>query len=256
MRLFLLVFLLLSVNAGAAAWLKKEGESEVDISSDYYFANKSFDNQGSKYSSFYYGKYSTNPYMEYGVTNDMTIGGGMSLVLAHDPNTGKQQYNADDLGLFVRTHLYDGSIFGYQGLVTSAEWGFYLPVKSEGEINQQSGLSPNVKFNIGYSDKDYFASYGLGYEYWPGEESDRINTSAIFGYNLSDDFTYMLQTFTTNIINENFAISGNYNLAKLESSILWKYDEVITHQMGISYDLFGKNTGAGYGFLYSVWYKF
>ena len=113
-----------------------------------------------------------------------------------------------------------------------------------------------MKFNFGYSYNDFFAEFVLGYEYWEGNDSDRVLTQSTLAYDLTDDFTYMAQLFTTNITSGNYARSGNYNLAKAQSSLLWRYDENTTHQLGLSYDVYGKNTGAGYGFLYSVWYKF
>ena len=254
MKYWLALLVMLPVNAGAGAWLQAEDQGEVMLTSGYYFAHNFFDNKGDRGDMPLYSKYETSPYAEYGLTEDITIGGGLALKRTGDDDIN--EYGADDFSVFVRSYLYKGSIYEGDSFVISAQPGLYLPVKLKGEINQQSGLSPSMKFNFGYAYDDYFAEFILGYEYWEGIDSDRITTQSTIAYDFAEDFTYMAQLFTTNIMSDNYSHNGNYDLTKIQSSLLWRYDENITHQLGLSYDVSGKNTGAGYGFLYSVWYKF
>jgi protein XagA len=256
MKYLPLLLALLPVNAGAGAWLQPEGKGEAIISSGYYSAHNNFDAGGNRQDMPLYSKYEIAPYAEYGLTEAITIGGGLALKQSSNAFGDKNKYGLDDLSVFIRSYLYEGSIAGDDSLVISAQPGLYLPFKLEGEINQQSGLSPSLKLNMGYGTRDYFAEFMLGYEYWKGSDSDRIVTQISVGYDLTDNFTYLAQLFTTNITSDNYSSNGNYDLAKIQSSLIWKYDESVYHQFGVTYDVSGKNTGAGYGFLYSVWYKF
>lgn len=202
-----------------------------------------------------YSKVELSPYSEYGLDEDLTIGGSFVYKQTWNNPDGQRRYSFDDLSVFARAYLYDDVIEG-NSFVVSVQPGLYLPIKAQGEINSQSGLSPSMKLNIGYGADDYYADFALGYEYWRGEDSDRVTTQTTFGYELSDDFTYMAQIFTNNITSNNYSHSGNYDLMKVQSSVLWHANDKFIHQLGLNYDLYGKNTGAGYGFLYSLWYKF
>lgn len=48
MKYLLLLLMLLPVNAGAGAWLQKEGDFQIIQTTGFYSASKSFNDEGSK----------------------------------------------------------------------------------------------------------------------------------------------------------------------------------------------------------------
>jgi hypothetical protein len=256
MKQLALLALLIPTNAAAGAWLQPEGTGHQVIANfTYYEASQGFDAKGNKYVMPKYSKYEFNPYAEYGLYDDITIGGSFAAQREINESSGDDSYSVGDVHLFARTYLYTGSIYHPADFVVSVEPGIYLPISSSSDLNEQTGISPSVKLNLGYSDVDYYADASVGYAYW-SNTSDRIKAEASLGYYIADDWVFLNQAFAELVTDKDYTNSGNYDLVKAQSSVVWQYDEVISHQLGVSYDIYGRNTGAGMGFLYSLWYRF
>lgn len=250
MRWFLLL-LLLPMNAWAGAWLQDEGKGQVITNFTYYSAVQQFDKSGDIHSMPDYNKYEVSPYAEYGLTDYLTIGGSFSYKAVDNETQTKTYYDSDDYNIFARTYLYK------QGnMVVSTEANLYLPRKTGGELNPESGVAPTLKINFGYGEKDYFIDLSAGYQYWANHESDRIRSAATVGLNLTDDWMWMNQVFSNNITHSDYNQAANFDLTTAQTSLVWKYDDSVNFQVGISRDIYGRNTGCGTGILSSVWYKF
>lgn len=251
MRWLLLVLALLPVNAWAGAWLQAEGKGQVITNFNYYQATKAYNAAGNKVDMPTYTKLEVNPYVEYGLFDNLTIGGSFAYKVVTNETQGKTFYDSDDYNLFIRWLVFQGEKF-----VISAEPSLYLPRKTGGELNSEAGLAPMMKFNFGYGSDNYFVDASVGYQHWSNEESDRIRSSATAGYNLTDDFTLMAQVFSNNVINHDYTKGSNFDLSTAQVSLVWDQDESFSHQLGLYKDIYARNTGSGAGVLYSIWYKF
>ena len=88
-----------------------------------------------------------------------------------------------------------------------------------------------------------------------GELNDMIKSEATLGYHITDYFIGIAAISNETTLGSTNS-SGNYNLTKPQVSVLYDEREQWAYQLGAFANIDGRNTGAGYGVTYSVWYRF
>jgi hypothetical protein len=82
-RYFLLILIIACFHANlvsAAAWTKAEGSGQFIGTLSGYFSNHYFDREGnSRSSDVFLQKFEVNPFLEYGITDDITVGFNQSI---------------------------------------------------------------------------------------------------------------------------------------------------------------------------------
>jgi hypothetical protein len=82
-----------------------------------------------------------------------------------------------------------------------------------------------------------------------------IKSDLTIGYHITDYFVGLAQISNEKTLGSTNS-SGNYNLTRPQLSILYDEQEHVAQQFGVFTNISGRNTGAGYGAIYSVWYRF
>ncbi|MDE3059527.1 MAG: hypothetical protein KGJ06_00765 [Pseudomonadota bacterium] len=271
MRLYPLVFCTVALAAGqahAGAWTEPKGQGEAIVTGSYYQTSTYYDNEGHKQSEPSYRKYDVNPYVEYGLTDDLTLGANLYLDDAHqDAAPGGRDHSNVNLGdseFFLRARLWQ-----QQGFVVSAEPLIKLPSPESSTARPRlGGTSTDAAMGLsaGYSFQawglTHYADLDTQYRYRFGSAHDQVNLAATLGIGLSPRWTIMPQAFMTWRVaapaNPAFTQSSgdDYNLTQLQLSALYKVRDDLGMQVGGFSDVYGRNTGTGEGVLMAVWKQF
>jgi hypothetical protein len=254
-KIFLLLAILLPSNAFAGAWLMDEGEGKVITQIRHYYAEKKFDANGNRVANSAYAKWSLNPYAEYGLTDDITIGGQFEADAVDNRANVKNNdsgYSFTSASAFARAKIWQEDKF-----VSSAEIGLKKPFDSGKQVNPEGKeLIPNFKLNVGYGSEDYFFEAAANYLLRSDNNlNNMLKLELGGGYMLTDDFQWLNQLTNERATGNNFT-GGNYDLTKVQTSVLYKMSDNVGHQFGVTYDVDGKNTTKGASFNYSIWYSF
>ena len=239
--------------AQPGAWLLEEGEGQLINNFNYYRAAEFVNSAGNKTAVELFEKYEFNPYVEYGYSNDLTIGGSLAANSSYNYNSSDDaSYSADHAMIFIRSYLYNND-----GFVISLEPSFAVNFKTEDDLNpKKQSLAPQLKINYGYTGADYYAESSILYSLKSGGADDKIKADIALGIDVLEDIIFLNQLLAEHMASSDYANLANYNLYKAQTSFVWDYNEDYSHQLGLSYDIAGKNTGLGYGIFYSLWYKF
>ncbi len=252
------MFCLFSGVVYAGAWTQKEGSGLLFANSSYYFTDKYFDNSGKKHSFAGYKKYEFNPYIEYGIKDDITI--GANLFLQRSSQDSDSNIGIGDSEFFTRYRFWqkDGLVFSLEPMVK-------LPAIAEkdnqpriGSKNFDIGLTPSVGYGFEAYGLNHFLNLDLGYRHRFGTPSDQLKMSFSAGFSFSEKTMLLTQFFATkriyNDYNSVFTQSSgdDYDLSKLQISGIYKLDEKTALQLGIFSNVAGRNIGNGNGLIFAV----
>jgi hypothetical protein len=244
--------------AHAGAWLQKENGGIFLSQYRQYYTEEYFDKNGEKYSDFAFYKAEYNPYGEYGVTDWLTVGGSANIQAIINRDTMNNQ-NTDlylnNIEAFFRLPLYAQGAF-----VSSIEPRAYIPIDSSLSINPDGNrIMPELKLSFGYDlgEGDYIDASILYIKRTDDGLDDMVKTEISYNYKITDEFAVLTQYTDENSRGDISANNDkNYDLEKLGLNLVWDKYKRMSYQIGVTYDINGRNTGSGIGVNYSVGYKF
>jgi hypothetical protein len=256
----------LATAAYASAWTQDQGNGQAILSASYYGADQYWDNGGNKQSQPSYSKYELNPYLEYGLSDGLTIGTNFYLQhLYQDTGSGSHSsWGLGDSEFFLRKRLInqDGYALAIEPLIKlpSPEPGSETPRIGSATPDAALGLSGGKTFSAyGFT---HFVDIDTMYRHRFGAPNDQINISGTLGINVAPRWTIMPQTFLTFRTDSRPTAaftespSDDYNLVRLQLSGLYKLSDQTSLQLGAFYDVDGKNVGLGRGVLLALWRNF
>jgi hypothetical protein len=266
--LLLLTACFLSFNAFAGAWTQDKGNGEIILTGIYYATDSYFNEQGKKTAQPTYSKYEINPYLEYGLTDTLTLGANLSFQRTHqDGSPGSSSATNAGIGdseFFARAQLWKSG-----GFIASLEPMVKLP--GLGGINDQpqiGGHHPDVGMSIaggyGFSawGHDHFAELITGYRYRFGSPENQVKIAGTMGFHVSQNLMIMPQAFLTfrtstpDVNSFTQSSADDYNLVTLQLSGVYRMNDKLSLQLGGFSHVSGKNVGSGDGILFSVWQQF
>ena len=264
--LFSIALVFCAGEAHAGAWLQKEGDGQAIVNYFYLNSSSRFDEKGHEVNASTFVKNEINPYIEYGLTEDWTIGGAVSIqsIIGTDTNnegaiTEMRPVYAD---LFVRTYLLTGEdeIGSY---VISIQPGLRIPMQESAGINPEGDdIIPELKIIGGHNfrlfERNHFTELSAAYRSRKGLIEDMTKIEATVGFDVYDDVVILPQLFYEKTLGR---MSGdtnpaNYDLLKGQLSVVYQFEDDLRLQAGAYYNLDGTNTAAGEGLVFSTWYEF
>ena len=254
--LSLITWLSLPSSANAGAWLAKKDGGQLITNYYNYFSNLGFNDEGKLVSQDIFNKFSFNPYFEYGVHEDLTLGISSSLEGINNNDSLKDTFNLSvgNTRIFGRTYVYNDEINHI-----SIEPALTIPSNSDNDLNSDGNkIIPEVKISYGTNfGKDFF-DIGVNYRIRTDNDlNDVLKSEVSYGYRLNDEFTILGQVFNeTSLGDVDAAENGNYDLTKIQLSGIWDKHKRISYHIGFSVDLLGRNTGAGIATFFTKTYKF
>lgn len=265
MRANSLLFLALcwpfSVFAGA--WPLPEGQLQVINTVSAYSSDTRYDNFGNPLAQPTYNKHEYNPYIEYGLTDDITV--GANLFLQRASQNGSVNYGIADSEFFLKKQIWKSG-----GYVASIQPIVKLPRLWEqdntpmiGSSHMDVGVSALGGYGFEMYDLSHYVEVETGYRYRFGDPENRFLLNATAGVGVTGSITIMPQVFTAwRATNPSGAptftqtTQDDYDLVKLQLSGLYRASDTVAYQAGVFGDVYGRNAGKGQGALFSVWLNF
>lgn len=253
------ILLCLASSADASAWMKPKGRGQSIVSTSYYRTDTYVNTHARKTTIPVLSKSEVNPYFEYGVSDELTVGANIFLDTVTQNNF--TNYALADTELFFRKPLYTGDSIkiAYQPLIklptiSSSD----MPEVGSKDFDFQMGLL--LGYNFG-SDKQYFADINTAYRMRTGSQHNQYLINNTIGYNYGK-FMLTASSFSTiaddvpNSASSNISASADYALSKAQIAAAYKISDKSTVQLGAYKDIYARNTGEGSGLLVSIWRNF
>ena len=251
----------------AGAWTLERGTGQVILTTSYYATVDRFDSHRHRVDGSRFEKVTINPYMEYGLTDGVTLGLSpeYQFLESHAGGGRTDKTNGfSDVETFARGRLWhdDWSVLSVQGMV-KAPTGYsekrtpalgYDQVDLEGRVLY--GLSGNLVGTSWYTDAQ--AAYRKRF----GSPADEVRVDLTFGWRPVEDWLLLAQSFNTmglrNASGSSVAQTDgpDYDSFKIQLSAVYSLTEQVSVQAGGWREIGGRNAGAGNGALVALWLKF
>lgn len=268
-RLAALLFcssLIIPAVCQANPWLRPEGEIFAALTSVYYSTDEYITPAGDTVDQPTFTKYELNPYVEYGLTDDWTVGASLFLhaLEQESPGGDLDNYGLGQTELFVRHSLWkEGRI------AASVEPFLALPASYEesgqpraGREDSDLGLALNGGYGFPLFGREHFVQGRAAYKHRYGPQDDQFQLDAKLGLRVAEGWMIMpeaqwtLPTGDTSGGGFSNAGTNDYELLKLQLSAVYDVSETTSLQVGAFTHADGENTGAGGGGLLSLWRRF
>lgn len=253
-RIGALLAIMVPVMTHAGAWTQPQGQGLFITQATYYTADSYFDSNGDNRPQPRYTKRELQPYVEYGLTDAITIGGTAYLDAVEQSGTDNR--GLADPQVFVRARVYHD-----EKRLVSLEPLLKLPSSFDDPGSPQGGSrSKDLELSVRYgstlpmiSSNDY-TDMRLGYRTRSLGLSDQLLLDLAFGLKPNEtwEITPALRITAANSAADSASFSENgeldYNLVKAELGALYH----LTHTQWLQATFFdhvaGVQTGNGFGF--------
>ena len=253
-RLFVVfVTLCAAASAHAGAWLQPEGKGLAIGQATYYTTAHYFDANGELQRQPRFTKYEFQPYAEYGVLPNLTIGGTAYLDRVHQ--SGSSHGGIADPEIFARTRLWsdDRQVISLQPLIK-------LPSSfSKNDVPRSGSRSTDAELSLLYgrnqpllTSRDYIDTR-IGYRVRNRGQSDQLRVDSSIGLKLTEQVQLVPALRGIMAVNptDSAAYTENgeldYSLIKAEVTGIYHLDETQWLQASFFKHVAGTQTGDGYG---------
>jgi hypothetical protein len=238
----------------AGAWVQAQGQGLLIAQATYYDTDSYFDANGDVQPQARYSKYELQPYIEYGATQWLTLGG--SAYVQSVAQSGARNAGIADPELFARARLYrdDTHIVSIQPLVKLASRF------DEGSNPRGGSKSTDMELSLLYgrnlaliSARDY-ADARIGYRQRDRGLSPQWRADLAVGLGVGDAIQIVpaIRTVIATAAQDatTFVEGGDldYSVMKLEVTGIYHLNDTQWLQAGIFSHAVGVQTGDGYGF--------
>lgn len=240
--------------AYAGAWLQPRGQGEFIAQSTYYTSTEFFDRDGFTEAQPRFSKYELQPYVEYGLRDNLTIGGTFFAPLTRQ--SGNEKLGIADPELFVRTMLWhnDTNRLSIQPLVKAKSL-----YRNSDSTPRSGSKSYDAELSLLYgrnltliSDRDYLDTR-LGYRARSGSLHNQLRVDVAVGVQPIPDW-YVIHAVRGVIAthlpeNEPFSENGDLDSDLLRAEIGVAYNLNATRRLQVTAftHAAGRQTGAGFG---------
>ena len=255
--------------AHAGAWTQPEGSGEAILNTLYFSSDGFWNANGDHSAQPEFTKFELNPYLEYGITQELTLGANLFLhtLTQENPATSRDNHNAG-LGnseLFARYAFYqsDRSVLSLQPLIAlpSAYDASDAPRSGSDSLDAEMSLLGGRNFN--WLGQSHYAEARLGYRHrTDGDLHDQLRLDAKLGLRLSESWEIIPAVYSIWSINADqrgtFTEDGqqDYDLLKLEAMARYNLNARTYLQGGGFSHIYGRNVGDGIGLMLSLGTRF
>lgn len=251
--LIALLTLAFAPAAYAGAWLQPEGQGLAIAQATYFTSTHYMDGNGDRKAQPRFSKYEIQPYVEYGLYKNLTV--GATGFAQDDTQSGKNKFGLADPEIFARTPLWKGEsqIVSIQPLVKFASIYGSDGAPRGGSQSTDAELSLLYGANVNLiSDRDY-VDIRAAYRVRGTSLNDQWQADAALGLQVSEHWQIIpaVRTITSTGIKRSTAFSENgdldYDLIKAEVTAAYSIDQTRKVQMTAFDHLDGRQTGDGFG---------
>lgn len=264
-RLMLACVVMAAASAYGGAWTQPQGSFQLIQTLRSTSASKFWDSNGNRQNQPYYSKYEYRPYLEYGLTPDITLGGSIAIQRVNQLSNNFRivHIGAGDSELFARLRLWhnDRAVISVEPFVKLPSLSNYL-LPAIGNQHTDTGIMVNAGYGFEALGRHHYADISAGYRYRFGLSNDQIHLNGTLGIALDERWTLLPQFFATWRMREptfnrfTLSPSDDYNQLQLQLSATYQLTESLGVQAGGFTDIEGKNLGIGRGVLVALWTRF
>lgn len=273
-------FALLAACAGIAAplalaspWTQLTGHGQIIFSASYFQTSRQFDGFGhtvSFGSNGYFRQVQLNPYLEYGITSKTTVVVNTFIPLLGFRNDFGRAVSAGwgdtEIGIRHRlTRLESPWVFSLQGTVLFPAYSEKRdPPPGNHNIDLEARLLLGRSYQFSRVKRTVYWGVETAYRYRNGPPGDEVRLDATVGVDVCRRLALMQQFYgikglrngapASAITNPN--AQSDFDLYKLQSSVVLRLNKRIRLQMGWIDTLAGRNTGRGQTALLGIWLDF
>ncbi|MCI5045696.1 MAG: hypothetical protein MRY72_13455 [Aquisalinus sp.] len=204
----------------------------------------------------------TSIYSEYGLTDRTTFIGKLAYATqeygGQFPST-TQGLTAADISVQHLITRTDHSVFA--GRITYAaetEMDRLLQAENTRFEPIRYGNAIEIAFLAGHSihqDGSFFVTAETGFRYALADDADLINLSLTTGFKPSERWLLLAKSLNT-VSLQNDSNGIDYDVFRLEPSLVFHRNDRTSYALGASYDLYGRNLQTGSSLYLSFWNRF
>lgn len=252
-----------------AAWPLPKGNGQVFFNVTGYRAGGTFDSSGYRKPFQYDGRfrqYIVNPYFEYGLTKRMTLVGNLffpSLTYTDQYNRFHSAGSGDmEFGVrYLLTESEAGIAWSVQGMVKAPT---YSAARSPAPGNRQMDYEVRILAGRSFLLRSFW-NVEAGYRIRTAAPANQVRLDLTYGTTFKKRWMGLAQAFIIKSVEggyyqanptNNPNIVPSFDLYKTQLSLVYTINRKTRIQGGWTFDVYGRNVGAGNGFLASLWREF
>lgn len=248
----------------AAAWVLPKGSALLIANTEWYYNNRFWNINGDLISGPAFNQLSLNPYFEYGLTDNLTIGENTFFrqVWRQDVNTGMELGDSEFFGRYRFWHNSYSVFSGQFGF--NLPWVhplFFISPLPPTVSNGQYWIEGRLLYGIGgalpkLANSSWFLDFEAGYQPNYNGAADQVNTEVVCGWKSpAEKWTVTLKEYNIfTMHNQTVLNAPNYNLATIEPGILYSITKEISLEVGVYQDFWGTNVGKGTQPFVALWW--
>jgi protein XagA len=251
---------LVGVGAKAAfggAWLLPQGDGQIIADMFFSDSTRAFDAQGHLIPVPSYQKFELGTYIEYGLTNWLTLVASPSYDRIENPPPGQSYNGLGESEIAARVGLYhsDTRVLSFQAGMRSPGFSF---ADSLGPFEVRRAASLDVRGLVGrnvvVATMEGFVEAQAGYRFYAAGQPGEWRIDLTMGLRPWPRCLVMLQSFTS--IENGSLQFGHVSWTKLQPSIVYDITPQWSAQIGGFITVTGINAGRELGPMAAVWYRF
>jgi hypothetical protein len=255
-----LIFISLAMAAYAGPWAQDK-DAWLDIFTLRYYDSTRFWNSSGNLSNVpIYTKYELDNYLEYGLTERLTLGAYLSALQSYTAAEGIHRGDNDN-EIFGRYVLWqeNGKILSFEAFfdLLGSAVQFNVP-PSNSHYNTGEALLFGTSGELSKKQNSYWffdTSAGLIQRYSSGSQL-QVNLEGGLKF-YQNKLWLFLQEYNTLSLNKLKSPQGvNYNLFTISPSIVYWLAKGFGLQLGIAQDFYGQNVGKGTTKFVAGWFRF
>jgi protein XagA len=243
--------------AWGGAWLMPPGEGQAIVYTAFSDSTRAFDDQGHLIPVPAYTKFELGTYVEYGLTNWLTLVASPAYDVINSPYPGQSYTGPGESELAARVGLFrsDTTVVSVQAGLSSPGGSF---ADSLGPFLVRRTASLDIRGMVGRNclilGMDSFIDAEAGYRFYTAGQPDEWRIDLTVGVRPRPRLLVMLQSYTS-ISNGSFQF-GHQSWTKLQPSVVFDITKQWSVQIGGFVTVAGINAGRELGPLAALWFRF
>jgi protein XagA len=243
--------------ACGGAWLLPPGNGQVIVDMFFSDSTLAFDAQRHLVAVPSYQKFELGTYIEYGLTDRLTLVASPSYDRIRNPPPGQSYNGLGESEIAARVGLFrtDTSVLSFQAGLRSPGGSF---ADSLGPFQVRRAASLDVRGmagrNVVVAGMEGFVEAQAGYRFYAGNQPGEWRIDLTMGLRPWPRLLMMLQSYTS-IVNGSLQF-GHVSWTKLQPSLVYDIAPQWSVQIGGFITVAGINAGRELGPTLGVWYRF
>jgi protein XagA len=242
-------------GASAGAWLLPPGSGQIIAGAAFSGSSKAFDAHGHLIPVPYYKKFELGAYIEYGVTNWLTMVAAPAYDRIRQPPPAGSYKGLGESALGARVGLFrsDPLVLSFQAvlLTPGASFNNAFEPRRAGSIDLR-GLAG---YNFLFGSLPAFINAEAGYRFYAQSQPGEWRLDVTLGIRPLPQLLVLLQSFASLQTGHSAAFPAS-SWDKIQMSVVYDFTPAWSAQLGAFLTIDGVNAGREAGPMATIWYRF